>query len=88
MHSNEMILEERAVLRTKTYVSKLTNRPHTKRVRPPPKNLWKKDIVEEALRLRRNGAEINGQAPPPEISSDESDPSDEDSGGESSDEGY
>jgi hypothetical protein len=79
MHSNEMILEEREVVRTKTYISKLTNRPHTKRVRRPPTNLWKQEIIEEIVRMRRDGAEINGQAPPPEVSSDEDEFSDEDS---------
>lgn len=53
-----MMMEEREVIRTKDYTNRATGLQNFKQVRKAPKNLWKKEIVDKGLELRRGGQEI------------------------------
>lgn len=58
LHRNEMMLEDRPVLRQKAYVNRATKRQNFRNVRKTPKKLWKREIVEKVLELRRDGRAI------------------------------
>lgn len=53
-----MMLEDRPVIRVKEYRNRATGLQNFKNVRRGPQNLWKPEIVEKVLQIRREGRRI------------------------------